>query len=249
MSKAHKAFSRAVLTALRQLFEQRGWRRGRQTESSLHLDREPDPEVRQSLGINQPYPDELLPGGALGLTCWANVAFVPLEDVINSALGRDPKTFGRLSASLSLGSLVPNGSYLLDNAYVADIGTDPNEAALGLVRDYETYLAPLLNQLASTKILADESYLPPHVNVWSWNIRRAVYFCRLGERNLASKFLDRIDEETTQSLADLGPMDSEERSKLFTSGASLLRNSRRRSAQQAQEAARALRKLTEGFFQ
>jgi hypothetical protein len=250
LKKVRKSFARGALTVLKEHWVERGWRKDKLKDGSLIMRRQLDCQVEQSILISQPMPPGLLPSEeSLGFSCTGQVFFGAQEDLIHEVMGQDPKLYGRLTASFPLGSLVRKDTYHCDNVYLADIRTEPQSAMQPFLRDYERYLLPVLDRLSDVDVLADESYLPPIVRPWIWNLRRAVYFHQRGERAVATKYLDRIEEEAEEALRGFGAKNDEERSRIFTNIASVGKNSNRRSAEQALKTARALRTVIKDYMQ
>jgi hypothetical protein len=239
-----------LLKALRGQFELRGWKFEESRSRLLLMVQRPDSiELKLLLDDQLFRPPELPDDGLLAVTCRANIYYRDLEEFIAAVLQYDLNTFGRLTTHLSLGRLVPKGTYFLDQACLIDPREGLEAGVQAFLSDYEKYLEPILKRMSDIDVFADHGYLPPYVSPWLWNIRRAVYLHLRGERSVAPKYLDRVEEEAACELSELPPNNEQERTKLFTDIASLLRSSNRKDAERTQRESAALRTAIQSYLQ
>jgi hypothetical protein len=167
-----------VLNELASQFERRGWQLLERPKTSLDMLRKPRPDVEHTLLVHEPFLAEDLPSAnVVGLTCAVNVFFPELEAFINQTLGRDAARVGKLSARLPLNQLVPQANLFAGNVHFISLDVDEFAKAAGrFVGDFDEFLEPVRQRLADSSVFLDEGFIPPKVDPWAWNLRRAAYY-------------------------------------------------------------------------
>lgn len=238
-ANSHRARLTRTLKRVADRFAQTGWQESKAPKSMLKMVMTPAASVTHTLLIDEPLTSDELPNEhALGLACGVNVYFEELERVINEALKRDVGRMGRLSASLYLCQLAPRGACYKHTVYMVAHGSD--EPSLEKFFDcYETYLEPLRLRLENVAVFADETYVPPKVSTWSWNMRRAAYYHLYGDSRTKQRFFSRLETEADALLraAEEGKV---ERSFVFSDPHELMAESNRRGAEEVRQLIAAL---------
>jgi DNA-binding ferritin-like protein len=206
----------------------------------------PTESAEQTLLISQPFRPQELPGqDVVGVSCAVNVYFAELEHLINAKLDRNPAGMGRVSTTIRLSQLAPEEHLFARNVYVLPVAAGEFPGAVDqLLDDYDTYVEPVRQRLSHANVFEDE-YLPPKVDFWSWNLRRAAYFHVHATRERRNRLFDAL-EETAEALRQGNTSAAVDRPPVFSSPSALQRDTAVRGAQDVLRFVRSLRNADAG---
>jgi hypothetical protein len=206
----------------------------------------PMENVEQALLISQPFrPQELPRQDAVGVSCTVNVYFAELEHLINGKLARNPAGMGRLSTTIRLSQLAPEEHLFARNVYVVPVAAGEFAGAVDqLLDDYDTYVEPVRQRLSHANVFEDD-YVPPKVDFWAWNLRRAAYFHVHATRERRDRLFDAL-EEGAEALRQGNTSAPVDRPFVFTSPSALQRDTSIRGAQDVLQFVRSLRNAGAG---
>lgn len=231
-----------VLKELANQFEGRGWQLLERPRTSLDMRLEPQSDVEHTLLVHEPFlADDLPYENVVGITCAVNVFFPELEALINQTLGRDAAKVGKLSTRLVLNQLVPQAKLFAGNVHLIALDVDDVAKAVGqFVGDFDEFLEPVRQRLSDSKVFLDEGFVPPRVDPWVWNIRRAAYYRLHGDASTWKRFSIWLREQADRALGQkaeddvVGPF-------YFTDMNAVQRSAAMRGADEARQFIRALK--------
>lgn len=211
----NKSLSKNALKALEAMLLQDGWQRSQSTSTMLEVARSPQIGNVHKMLIWHPLRASELPEDVnLAFSCALNVEFVAIEGFLES-LGGD--SFGRWTASIYLGTLMPDSNLILGNS--VPIRTKEEQPDRDSLEDFKAlvdeYLGPSWLRLSNQEILLDRCYVPPKMNRWPWLRRRLAYsHLHAGEkqylqcRNECQRYIEETLAATADSLPQQGFMRS-----------------------------------------
>ncbi|CAN7586477.1 hypothetical protein LJR084_004399 [Variovorax sp. LjRoot84] len=216
-------------------FERRGWERQERPSSRLTMYQQPSEEVENKLIVHEPFgPTGLgLPSPEmLGLACTVNVVFPSIEAAIDRVFGHGEESAGRLSFRLALSQLV--GPERLHAGNVHLLSMQDGSAAVSSVEflgDFDRVMEPVRQQLLDCTVFLDESFVPPTVDWWSWNLRRVAYLSEHADAATWRRCATRLESQAA-TLEAGEPANAETADGAFSSFSSLRTDAARHGAAQ-----------------
>lgn len=191
-----------ALNALASHFKLTGWSVLERPKSRLKMRQSPATDVRHTLLIHEPFrPSDLPEGNVIGLGCAVVVYFPELEAAINSALNMEMQNSAEMSAHLALNQLAPSDHIYAGNVHLVSLGGNIRSDLELLINDYDVYLEPIRKKLSKTSIFEDVDYVPPQVDRWSWELRRAAFHRLHSERRHWEKLFANLEQQALALLS------------------------------------------------